>query len=245
MFMKFECRKPRDRKLSDSRTEMVHFCDACKTEHPHADSGKEMSFSPSPCRFWDTKCHFQPPPCRFWCILDHPKLVLVQKWHSRPPLSSGVNPLLIIPHVEFRAIQTSENQTCPRSPTMRSYIMTTLATMRPFVSQGTKTFQIVLSTSAFGFGSSEIQWRFGVPGVSMVMYRGTCPESPKLTRPQRLKGITLVVCLTRGRSLRSDVWLGVTTSRIPNCRKAYHIPKALVRTSTKATLSSSHMMAEY
>ena len=83
--------------------------------------------------------------------------------------------------------------------------------------------------------------------VSATMYRGPGPDLPKVvqTRPtRRLKGIAFVVCLTRGRILRFDVWPGVTSSSTPHYQKAYHIPKAVVRTSTKGIFSSSCMMVE-
>ena len=51
------------------------------------------------------------------------------------------------------------------------------------------------------------------------------------------------LCHSR-KKLGFDVRLGVTSSCIPYCRKAYHIPKALVRASTKAIISSSAIMTE-
>ena len=48
-----------------------------------------------------------------------------------------------------------------------------------------------------------------------------CIEALTLTRPTSTseRGITFVVCLTR-RSLRFDVWLGVTLSRTPHYQKS-------------------------
>ena len=84
------------------------------------------------------------------------------------------------------------------------------------------------------FTKSDTTWA-GMHQMSTTMYRGTYPNSPDLNV---WKGSLLLVCLTWGRSLRFDVWLGVTSSRTPHSRKAYHIQKVLVRTSTKVTLSS-------
>ena len=94
--------------------------------------------------------------------------------------------------------------------------------------------------------NQNLRWNFdiGMHRMSRKMYLGSCPglpTAPNLARPQRLKWITFLI---PGRSLRSDVWIGVTLSSTPHYRKAYNIPKALVRTNTKAMFSTSFVMAE-
>ena len=49
---------------------------------------------------------------------------------------------------------------------------------------------------------------------------------------------------SRKKSQILDVWLRVTSSSTPHYWKAYHIPKAPVRISTKAIFSSLCVMAE-